>query len=256
MISLPVPTIRLTAINFSLPYPTLKMRPAGSKRQSTLSTSTSTTDSSPRFSRPAMIRLVKRSAQSIARVKRRYQSRLRRAGSHTDEEEEEEVMTIEQLGDVMSFHPRTDYSRYPSESFPSRSGSVYGEEESESSVLPESSGASYRGAESVLFKRESSGGSGSGSEVSSLVLPESVLGPTIPESNQESPAPLVDLTPSYSPEAPIPIAVVAVQREAPSFTESFGLWIFTILLFSISSFSFELLLRTYIPVVLSLDLLQ
>ncbi|KAK0447241.1 hypothetical protein EV421DRAFT_1789530 [Armillaria borealis] len=79
----------------SMPFITLR-----SKRQSA---STITTDT---ISRPAMP--VKRSARSIFRAKKP------RNHSH------QPVVTIKEIDDIISLHPLSEYSRYPSESFPRR----------------------------------------------------------------------------------------------------------------------------------------
>ncbi|KAK0487500.1 hypothetical protein IW261DRAFT_1589852 [Armillaria novae-zelandiae] len=75
--------------------------------------------------------MVKRSAQSIFKAKK---------PSHSYESD---IMTVKQLDDVFSLHPRSEYSRYPTESFPNSRRKFTRSADSDTSLSSESSSSLY-----------------------------------------------------------------------------------------------------------------
>ncbi|PBK97639.1 hypothetical protein ARMGADRAFT_646825 [Armillaria gallica] len=151
------------------------------------------------ISRPVL--LVKRSAQSIFKVKK-----------PKDHSHESDIMTIKELDDVISLHPRSEYSRYPNVSFPNRRKFTRGED-SDVSLSSESS--------SLLYDQSQTSSASStvvsDSPLSNSVLSDSVLSESSRTTSAESLN--LDLTQSL-PSACVPSAVL-VLPESPAHTNSF-----------------------------------
>ncbi|KAK0504062.1 hypothetical protein EDD18DRAFT_1131857 [Armillaria luteobubalina] len=81
------------------------------------------------ITRPVL--MMKRSAQSIFKAKKPNQGY------------ESDIMTVKQLDDVFSLHPLSEYSRYPTESFPNSRRKLTRKGYSDTSLSSESSSSVY-----------------------------------------------------------------------------------------------------------------
>ncbi|KAK0188027.1 hypothetical protein F5146DRAFT_737926 [Armillaria mellea] len=170
--------VGLTAVN-------LGSRPSLTRR----SKSQGATANTYMVSRPVL--LVKRSAQSIFKAKKP------RANS-----DDSDIMTIKQLDDVISLHPRSEYSRYPSVPFPN----------GRKSTRSEGSNLSSSSESSSLLYGQSQSSSASSTVVSDSVHSDSVLSESSRTTSAESLS--LDSSPRSLSSACAPSAVLVLPESA------------------------------------------